>query len=339
MPTHNIVEKAVLPGAAFLYITTKGGKKYAQSHSFHDPHMEASAQEDRMKIGLIDVDGHNGHPNLALMKLSAFHKAHADQVEWWNGFEHYDRVYMSKVFTFTPDFNTVIHADEVIKGGTGYKNYKSLPAEVETTRPDYSLYPGFDAAIGFLTRGCVRKCAWCIVPKKEGSIRAVATWQEIKRPESRKIIFLDNNVLASGHGIQQIEEMGNEKIWLDFNQGLDARLITPEIAGLLARLHWIRFIRLACDTSEMLPIIEQATRYMIEAGVSRSRFWAYVLVQEIEDAHKRVVALESMGVTPFAQPYRDYEGTEPPQIQKDFARWVNNRAVFKSCTWRQYKNQ
>ena len=149
-----------------------------------------------MRIGLIDVDGHNGFPNLALMRLSGYHKAHGDSVDWWNGFEHYDRVYMSKVFTFSPDVDTVIDADEIIQGGTGYKNYGSLPPEVEATYPDYSIYPNFKSAIGFLTRGCIRNCPWCIVPRKEGHIRPAATWREIKRPDSREIVFMDNNVLA-----------------------------------------------------------------------------------------------------------------------------------------------
>lgn len=149
-----------------------------------------------MKIGLIDVDGHSGFPNLALMRLSAYHKRRGDEVEWWDGLTHYDRVYMSKVFTFTPDMDTVINADEVITGGTGYKDYGSLPPEIEATAPDYSIYPKFKQAIGFLTRGCIRNCPWCIVPRKEGGIHAAATWEEIKRPDSREIVFLDNNVLA-----------------------------------------------------------------------------------------------------------------------------------------------
>ena len=128
-----------------------------------------------MKIGLIDVDGHSGFPNLALMRLSAWHKVCGDHVEWWNGFCHYDRVYMSKVFTFTPDVDTVIDADKIIRGGTGYKDYGSLPDEIERTAPDYSIYPGVDYAIGFLTRGCIRGCSWCIVPINEGWIRPAPT--------------------------------------------------------------------------------------------------------------------------------------------------------------------
>ena len=288
-----------------------------------------------MKIGLIDVDGHH-FPNLALMKLSAWHKRQGDAVEWWSGFAHYDRVYLSKVFTFTPDHDTVIDADEIIRGGTGYKDYGSLPPEIETTFPDYSIYPQYTRAIGFLTRGCIRDCPWCVVPRKEGSIRPAADWDDILRPDSREIVFMDNNVLACDHGLDQIEQMGYEKVWVDFNQGLDARLITPKVAKLLADLHWIRFVRLSCDTSAMLPVVEQAVSYLREAGVAPSRLWAYVLVQDVEDAHRRVLALEKMGVLPFAQPYRDFDGGEPPQEQKAFARWVNIRPVHNSCTWEDY---
>ncbi len=288
-----------------------------------------------MKIGIIDVDSHH-FPNLALMRLSAWHKRQGDSVEWWNGFTSYDRVYLSKVFTFTPDFDMPIQAEEIITGGTGYKDYRSLPPEVEATAPDYSIYPDYTKAIGFLTRGCVRSCPWCIVPRKEGYIRPAATWEEIQRPDSREIVFLDNNVLASDFGLEQIDRMGGQKIWVDFNQGLDARLITPDTAKLLAGLRWIRFVRLSCDTSAMLPVVEQAAAYLREAGVAKSRLWAYVLVQDVEDAHQRVLSLREMGITPFAQPYRDYDGGEPPEEQRRFARWVNSKAVFNTCRWEDY---
>lgn len=289
-----------------------------------------------VKIGLIDVDGHSGFPNLALMRLSGYHKGLGDTVDWWNGFEHYDRVYMSKVFTFSPDIDTVIDADEVIRGGTGYKDYGSLPPEVEATYPDYSIYPGFKSAIGFLARGCIRNCPWCIVPRKEGRIQPAATWREIKRPDSREIVFMDNNVLACDHGLQQIENMGDQPVWVDFNQGLDARLITSEVAKLLSRLHWIRFVRMSCDAEGMVPVIRQAICYLKEAGVAPSRFWCYVLVQDVETAHRIVMELDRMGVKPFAQPYRDYDGGEPTQEQRQFARWVNSRQLFNSCSWVEY---
>ncbi len=190
----------------------------------------------------------------------------------------------------------------------------------------------------FSARGCNGSCPWCIVPRKEGRIRPAADWEDIKRPDSREIVFLDNNVLASEHGLEQIERMGGEKVWVDFNQGLDARLITPWTAELLAELRWKRFVRLSCDTSEMLPVVEQAAAYLREAGIAQSRLWAYVLVQDVADAHQRVLALRDMGVLPFAQPYRDFEGGEPTDEQKAFARWVNHRAVFRSCSWEDYRD-
>ena len=128
-----------------------------------------------MKIGLIDVDGHN-FPNLALMKLAAYHKAKGDSVEWYGIFDQYDIVYMAKVFTHTPDYTQVIaNADQIVKGGTGYDVHSRLPEEAEKITPDYTLYPYIDrkTAYGFLTRGCIRNCPWCIVPKKRGQHQAL----------------------------------------------------------------------------------------------------------------------------------------------------------------------
>ena len=291
-----------------------------------------------MRIGLVDVDGRN-FPNLALMKLSARHKAQGDAVEWWNGFTHYNRVYLSKVFTFTPDFDTVIDADEIITGGTGYKDYRELPPEVENTFPDYSIYPQYHRAVGFLTRGCVRQCEWCVVPRKEGMIRPAATWERLKRPDSRELVLMDNNVLACGHGLEQIDRMGRTELRVDFNQGLDARLITPATAALLAKLKWIRFVRLSCDTSGMVPVIEQAAAYLKEAGIAPSRLWCYLLVRDVADAHQRTLALEKLGFDVFAQPYRDYDGGEPTAEQKAFARWVNVKSVHRSCAWEDYRGR
>ncbi len=126
-----------------------------------------------MKIGMIDVDGHN-FPNLVLMKLSAWHKAQGDTVEWWWGFGEYDRVYMSKVFdsTYSQDVPEPLNAREIIKGGTGYGLDNRLPDEVEHIYPDYSLYPEMtkNTAYGFLTRGCPRGCHFCIVAEKDGRL-------------------------------------------------------------------------------------------------------------------------------------------------------------------------
>ena len=293
-----------------------------------------------MRIGLIDVDGH-GFPNLALMKLSAWHKSKGDDVEWYEplfAVEPFDKVYMSKVFTFTPDYPYPVNAREISGGGTGYKDYaKVLPDEIENIFPDYSIYPKYNFAVGFLTRGCIRNCPWCIVPKKEGKLHAVNTWQNIKRPDSRDIVFLDNNILASDHGIAQMQDMIGKNVRIDFNQAMDARLVTKEIADIISRLKWIEHIRFACDTSAMIPVIERTVAYLSERGVKPYRIFVYALIQDVDEAHKRICALDSLGVVPFGQPYRDFDGGEPTNEQKRLARWCNMRSVHKSCKFEDYK--
>lgn len=293
-----------------------------------------------MRIGLIDVDGH-GFPNLALMKLSAWHKSQGDDVEWYEplfAVDPFDKVYMSKVFTFTPDYPYPINAKEISGGGTGYKDYeKVLPDEIENIFPDYSIYPKHKFAVGFLTRGCIRNCPWCIVPKKEGKLHAVNTWQNIKRPDSRDIVFLDNNVLASDHGISQMQDMIGKNVRIDFNQAMDARLVTREIADIISRLKWIEHIRFACDTRAMIPVIERTVAYLSERGVKPYRIFVYALIQDTEEAHKRICELDSIGVIPFGQPYRDFDGGEPTNEQKRLARWCNMRSVHKSCKFEDYK--
>lgn len=288
-----------------------------------------------MIIGLHDGD-ETKFPNLALMKISAWHKAQGDTVEWWNPIFPYDRVYSSKVFSFTPADPYLPH--DTIKGGTGYGLYTDLAPEIDAMYPDYSIYPECDYAIGFLTRGCIRKCPWCVVPKKEGAIKLYRTWEEIKRPDKRDIVFMDNNVLASNHGINQIAEMAGQNVRIDFNQGLDARLVDKDIARLLSAVKWRRFVRMACDTDAMIPIIERAVNYLDECGIKPYRVFVYMLVQGVESAERRADALRKLGVEIFAQPYRDFDNKiEPTREQKHFARWVNRKHLFKSCTWDEYK--
>lgn len=295
-----------------------------------------------MNIGLIDVDGHH-FPNLALMKLSAWHKAQGDTVDWYSGIERYDRVYMSKVFTFTPDDGRVIQADEVIKGGTGYKLFDQwLPDEVEHICPDYSLYPSYSDAYGFLTRGCVNKCSFCIVPRKEGVIRKHADIEEFLS-DRKSAILMDNNVIASEWGLQQIEKIISLKVKVDFNQGIDCRIIAKDkqVAGLLARVRWIRYVRMAYDSSAITDEVQTAIAYLKEFGIPGYKMFFYMLVKDgqIEDAEARALKLRELGCTPFAMPYRDLDKNSPPtREQRRFARWVNMKATFKSCVWKDYKD-
>lgn len=194
-----------------------------------------------MKVALVDVDGRN-FPNLALMKLAAWHKAQGDSVEWYAPlFSRPDKIYASKVFTFTPDFQDYAAGDpEPVRGGTGYDPSVKLPDEVEQIIPDYSLYSYFSAALGFLTRGCIRNCQWCIVPKKEGSLREVDDIERVSAGR-KEVVLLDNNFLAADDEFvrEQLEKAVRLRLKLDFNQGLDARLVTPENARWLADCRWI----------------------------------------------------------------------------------------------------
>jgi hypothetical protein len=288
-----------------------------------------------MLIGLHDADGER-YPNLALMKLSAYHKQVGDSVSWFIPLLNYDKVYSSKVFTFTPE-SPYLPPDTVF-GGTGYGLYTDLPKEIDDCYPDYSIYPNVDYAIGFLTRGCPNKCTWCVVPGKEGNIKPYRTWQEIVRPDTMILTLLDNNILACDYGIDQIKQLGKTKYKVDFNQGLDARLVTPKIGRLLGKIHWQKYIRFACDTKSQMPFVEQAHKYCLEGGVAKSNFFCYVLVRDIEDAYQRVEFLRKLGIDPFAQPYRDFENNiEPTEEQRHFARWVNHKAVFKTVKWEDYK--
>ncbi len=292
-----------------------------------------------MKIGLIDVDGHN-FPNLALMKLSAWHKAQGDTVEWAQSFRRYDLLYKSKVFTFSTERPFLVSADKIITGGTGYRDYSTaLPDEIEHTCPDYSLYPEFRAAYGFLTRGCPNRCPWCVVPKKEGAIRPHAELSEFIA-DRKEAILLDNNVLASDFGLSQIEEIVRRGIRVDCNQGLDARIIAgnPDIARLLARVKWIRYIRMAYDHAANEEPVMKAIENLKTAGVKPYRMFFYVLVKDIADALKRIEQLRSAGVQPFAQPYRDFDNhTKPSVEQRRLARWCNHKAIFNSIRFRNYK--
>lgn len=255
-----------------------------------------------MKISLIDVDGHN-YPNFALMKISAWHKANGDDVDWYSPlFSKPDRIYASKVFTFTPDYqyfpensnpyywalkgkdgspySGYYDPPEIIKGGTGYRIYEDLPAEIDAMLPDYSIYPQYSFAIGFLSRGCIRNCPWCVVPRKEGNIRQ---YDDIERiAQGRKhVVLMDNNFLANDFEFikEQIEKANKLKLKIDFNQGLDARLVTPEIAKVLASAKWRAatgnngYIRFSCDTMSCIEPVKNAISEL-RGGGTMVRFFA-----------------------------------------------------------------
>lgn len=297
------------------------------------------------RIGLIDVDGHN-FPNLALMKLSAWHKAKGDAVEWYMPFgERYDIVYKSKVFSFSQDFDDHINADRVIKGGTGYcidlvdgrevfhpERDVQLPPEAEHIYPDYSLYQKLtkDTAYGFLTRGCPRGCAFCIVWKKEGRCsRKVADLSEFWNGQ-KNVVLCDPNFLACTEWKDLLGQLIESRAGVDFNQGLDIRLMTEEKAEMLSKVK-IKEIHFAWDRYEDKDIV--LPRLRLYADVTRvSRLGHKAIVYTIvnfstsfEQDLERIYTLRDMGYWPYVMVY---DKAHADNQYKRLQRWVNMRSTF-----------
>lgn len=296
-----------------------------------------------MKIGLHDAElehiKNKTFPNLAIMKISAFHKMQGDTVEWWTSLLQYDKVYSSKIFDFTPENEYL--PSTTIRGGTGYRDIplsQTLPHEIDTCYPDYSIYPECDYAIGYLTRGCPRKCRWCVVPSKEGGIHQYSKWQDVVRSDTDKLTLMDNNILACEYGIKQLDELGETNYKIDLNQGMDARLVTPEIARILAKIKWQKYIRFSCDQIPQIEHIQKVVRLLSEYGVKPYRIFVYLLVTpDLDNASYRVEELGKLGVAIYAQAEQNKSmGIVPNKLQKEFAqRFVYGRS-YKKETWSDY---
>ena len=294
-----------------------------------------------MKIGLIDVDGHN-FPNIPLMKLSAWHKWQHDEVEWYNPLtawlDPYDKVYMSKVFTFSPDYPHPVNAIEIIKGGTGYfypNGGTSLPKEIEHIYPDYSIYPELtkDTAYGFLSRGCPRGCDFCIVKDKEGkrSIK-VADLSEFWNGQ-KNIEICDPNMFACKDWLDLAGQLIESKTWINFNQGCDIRIMTDGKIEMLKRMK-IKQVHFAWDRYEDKEKIVPKFKAVKElTGWDKRKLPVYVLVNfntTLEQDLERIYTLRELGFWPYVMVYERDKLPKGHVIRK-LQRWVNMRAVFE-CT-------
>ena len=298
------------------------------------------------RIGLIDVDG-KGFPNIPLMKLSAWHKSKDDVVEWYDPMfsGHFDRVYLSKVFSFTNDYQYPINADMIIRGGTGYcinlkdgkemfescKNH-NLPNEIEHIYPDYSIYPDLtkDTAFGFLTRGCPRGCDFCIVGKKEAQRSfKVADLNEFWNGQ-RKIVICDPNILACNDWRELLQQLINSGSEIDFNQGLDIRLMTEEKAEMLNNVRY-KEIRFAWDRYQDKQLILSKLQLFLSLtknNPNAHKKIVYTIVNydtTIEQDLERIYILRDLGFWPYVM---IYDKTHCKKVYKDMQRWVNNRFVF-----------
>jgi hypothetical protein len=290
-----------------------------------------------MKIAIHNGDGSaTRFPNFALMKIAAYWKREGAEVEWFNALTKYDKVYSSKIFTFTR--RDPYLPPDAICGGTGYDIKSQLDAMMEVCNPDYSIYPEYKHKLGFITRGCPRNCEWCVVPQKEGRLRGVDTFGDIvKNQQGESAVLMDNNFLAYKHHERELESMLRLNASVDFNQGLDARFVNEYNAPLLARVKWIRYIRFACDTVPMREAVQKAVALIRSHGYKGIPLCC-VLVRDVAEAHETCELLRRIRVEPFAQAYMDYSSEDKRTVeQRRFCRWVNHKAIFKTVKWKDYK--
>lgn len=304
-----------------------------------------------MNIGLIDVDCHASkkkwgatiYPNIAIGKIARFHKQQGDNVEWAMPFSKYDIVYKSKIFNFSPDCDISVHADKIVCGGTGYDVASVLPKEIDCLQPDYSIYPNIpsNTAYGFLTRGCPNKCKWCVVPVKEGKVTPYMDVEDIAIEGRKNLVLMDNNILAAGdYSMIQLDKIISKGYRIDFNQAMDARFVNEDNAKLLAQIKWIdRRIRFGCDTTAQIPVVEKAIDMINGYGYKGEYFLYTMLNDDYQECYKRINYWRGRkNIYPYAQPFRDPFNSKHtmPQWQRDMARWVNKKMIFKTTSFEEF---
>lgn len=306
-----------------------------------------------MNIGLIDVDGHN-YPNLALMKLSAWHKSQGDAVEWWWGFDHYDIVYMSRVFSdsYSEDVPAPANSDIVIKGGSGYAidtihgievydkaRDPDLPRGAECIMPDYSLYPEHTAnrAFGNLTKGCPKRCPWCHVCAMQGTVTRQVCELSDFRTDQHYVTLTDPNLLAAPNREGLLLSLRDANVAVEFNQGLDIQRMDADVIGILNSMRGNTYY-FAWDD----PSIDLTDRFAEVGEQLRAkdpkRRTTYVLTNyggsAVEDTLWRVETLNALGFSPYVMVY------DKPNASDDIKRlqrWCNNKWTFRACSFEEFK--
>lgn len=295
-----------------------------------------------MKVGLVDLD-RTKFPNLALMKLSAWHRRQGDEVVFNYPLDQADITYVACVFS--KNAYRVPSCITHVLGGTGFgisrvkyskfyglEVWQWLDPVIEDMMPDYSLYNG-NASYGFTSRGCIRRCEYCVVPHKEGKIKPWHSIYQFWDRKHRDIVLLDNNLLASPNWKETLTDLEKEKLRVDFNQGLDIRLVNEQNARYLSRLKYkkAQSLRFALDDIKYEKAFRRGMEILAKAGITLSSIMVYFLIgfnSSLEEDLERLDIIKSYKATPFAMAYQEVNGVKP-RIARDrrelteFARWVN----------------
>lgn len=310
-----------------------------------------------MNIGLIDVD--SKIPNLALMKISSYYKSLGAKVEFVKPNQQYEKIFASAIFTRSREKCESLkeyYGDKIEIGGTGWNLNKKLDSKIEQMKPDYNLYSieeiaskmkGIgtkecklkkateivNAGMGFTSRGCVRQCGFCFVPKKEGEFRQDSEIKDLINPKSNILILHDNNLTADPNCIDKLNEIRDRKLIVDINQGCDVRLMNEDIAKSLSEVKHLRSIHYAWDLmgfeNQVMEGIEILSKF-----IRPYRHMCFVLVgfnTSFEEDMYRFKRLTELKIDPFIMVYNQKDDKR----LKHFARWVNSR-IYKSCDFKDY---
>ena len=309
-----------------------------------------------MLIGLIQIDGKL--PNLALMKLSAWHKAQGDEVtlltpdDVLNGqdlFAQPDKIYAAVIFDKDVSRQTRKNAAiarrlnyvGVEVGGTGWDRpdegfITALPAEVEKIRPDYDLF-GIDYGMGFLSRGCIRRCGPCVVWRKEGYVHHVAWPEELVNPRSKLIVVLDGIFNASPHWQEKAQWFIDNDYTIDLTQGMDIRSVDDRAAELICAMKHRSKVHFAFDHIGDEQAVRRGLEILIKAGMRSDTLTLYILTNydsTFEQDMRRIQIVEEYGANPYVMIFN--KAKAPKQI-RDLQRWCNSRPpIRKVCRFEDY---
>ena len=298
-----------------------------------------------MRVLLVSVD--SKIPNLALGRLSTYYKGQGHSVDYidlgldgypsvqkklYVGAEKYDKVFVSIIFRKNQRAYEVVGCNDVDVGGPGSADMKKrLLVEVERCEIDYTLWPDNDTSYGFITRGCIRNCYFCLVPKMEGGLRFERSIDEIIRHD--KVSFMDNNFLAYCEHEKILKELIDKEIKCCFNQGLDLRLINNSNAELLSKLKYIGEYVFAFDDIKVQGIIEDKLA-LFKKYVNapwKVKFFIYCNAEKMEivDMVFRVEWCRHNECLPYVMRDSNCWASVDNKFYIDFAAYCNQPAHFK----------